>query len=56
MEEYELVRNAAGRLVPTVVNGRKVVPFKGVNKYRPIGRKIMGKCPSGLPAMRVLNQ
>ncbi|KAA0002918.1 MAG: citrate lyase subunit alpha, partial [Thermoplasmata archaeon] len=46
MEEYELVRNAAGRLVPTVVNGRKVVPFKGVNKYRPIGRKASPPIPT----------
>lgn len=46
MEGYELVRNAAGRLVPTVVNGRKVVPFKGVNKYRPNGRKASPPIPT----------
>ncbi len=45
-EEYELVRNAAGRLVPTVVNGRRVVPFKGVNKYRPKGRKAAPPIPT----------
>lgn len=35
----ELVKNAAGRLVPTEVNGKKVIPFKGINKYKPIGNK-----------------
>lgn len=35
----EFVRNAAGRLVPTVVNGVPQVPFMGVGKYRPEGRK-----------------
>ncbi len=29
------VKNAAGRIVPTVVNGIPVIPFRGVNKYRP---------------------
>ena len=37
--EYELVENAAGRLVPTVVNGKEQVPYKGVGKHRPEGRK-----------------
>ncbi len=36
---YEFVRNVAGRLVPTYVNGVKQVPFLGVGKYRPEGRK-----------------
>jgi citrate lyase subunit alpha/citrate CoA-transferase len=35
----KLVKNAAGRLVPTVVNGQKQVPFKGVAKYKPNGKK-----------------
>jgi len=34
-----LVENAAGRLVPTEINGRTAVPFQGVDKYRPTGRK-----------------
>ncbi len=38
-DEYELVENAAGRLVPDVINGRKAIPFMGVNKYKPEGRK-----------------
>lgn len=37
--EYELVENAAGRLVPTIVNGREQVPYKGVGKYVPDGSK-----------------
>ena len=37
--EYELVENAAGRLVPTVVNGKEQVPYRGVGKHRPEGRK-----------------
>ena len=36
---FEFVRNAVGRLVPTYVNGVKQVPFLGVGKYRPEGRK-----------------
>ena len=37
--EYELVENAAGRKVPTVVNGREQVPYKGVGKHVPLGNK-----------------
>lgn len=35
----ELVRNAAGRLVPVEVNGRAVVPYQGVGQHRPQGHK-----------------
>ncbi|MFQ5741469.1 MAG: citrate lyase subunit alpha [Acidobacteriota bacterium] len=35
----DLVRNAAGRLVPSCVNGKAQVPFKGVNGHRPQGNK-----------------
>ena len=34
-----LVKNAIGKLVPTEVNGKPVVPYMGVGKYRPQGRK-----------------
>jgi hypothetical protein len=34
-----LVTNAAGRRVPTVVNGREQVPFQGVGAYAPEGAK-----------------
>ncbi len=35
----KLVKNAVGRMVPTEVNGTPQVPFEGVGKYRPTGRK-----------------
>lgn len=35
----KLVKNAAGRIVPTIINGEEHVPFMGVGKYRPTGRK-----------------
>ncbi len=35
----QLVRNALGRMVPTQVNGSPVIPFKGIGKHRPEGRK-----------------
>ena len=34
-----LVKNAAGRLVPTEVNGQQQIPFRGINKYKPTGDK-----------------
>ena len=40
MKKYDkLVRNAVGRMVPTIVNGEKQVPFMGVGKYIPKARK-----------------
>lgn len=35
----EFVKNAAGRLVPTHINNKEIIPYKGVNKHRPTGRK-----------------
>jgi len=35
----KLIKNSAGRLVPTEINGQKHIPFKGVNKYKPTGGK-----------------
>jgi len=35
----KLVTNAVGRLVPAEINGVPAVPFKGVGKHRPSGRK-----------------
>jgi len=35
----KLVKNALGRLVPTEINGKPVVPFMGVGKYKPNGFK-----------------
>ncbi len=35
----EMVKNAAGRYVPTEVNGQQQIPYAGVGKHRPTGRK-----------------
>ena len=35
----KLVENAAGRMVPVEINGQEAVPFQGVGKHRPQGRK-----------------
>lgn len=35
----KLVKNAVGRMIPTEINGKPAIPFKGVGKHRPIGRK-----------------
>lgn len=35
----ELLKNALSRLVPTSVNGTDAIPYQGVGKYRPSGRK-----------------
>ncbi|GAK59779.1 citrate lyase alpha chain [Candidatus Vecturithrix granuli] len=35
----EFVKNAVGRMIPTEINGKPVIPFQGVGKYRPTGRK-----------------
>jgi citrate lyase subunit alpha/citrate CoA-transferase len=34
-----LILNAAGRLVPDEINGKAVIPYKGVGKYHPTGRR-----------------
>ena len=33
------VINAAGRAVPTEINGKPAIPFMGVGKHRPYGNK-----------------
>lgn len=38
-QELEIVKNAADRRVPTVVNGREQVPFQGVDQHIPTGTK-----------------
>ena len=38
-QNIELVKNAAGRFVPTEINGEKQIPYQGVGKYIPQGRK-----------------
>ncbi len=44
----KLVKNAAGRLVPTEINGESQVPFQGVGKYKPTDRKHAPKITSNL--------
>ncbi len=39
MSDGKLVKNAAGRLVPTLVNGKEQVPYLGVGAYQPTGAK-----------------
>jgi len=38
-QKPELAPNAAGRMVPAMVNGRPQIPYIGVAKYQPRGRK-----------------
>ncbi len=39
MSSVKQVRNAAGRMIPTEVNGKSALPYKGVGKHKPTGRK-----------------
>jgi citrate lyase subunit alpha/citrate CoA-transferase len=38
-ERVELAHNAAGRRVPTMINGKPQIPYLGVGNYQPRGRK-----------------
>lgn len=42
----EWVNNAAGRLVPTEINGKTQIPYQGVGKYKPSGRRYGPPLPS----------
>ena len=42
----ELVKNAVGRLVPTEINGEPAIPFMGIGKYKPEGRRFAPKISS----------
>ncbi len=46
MSNGEFVENAAGRVVPQVINGERHIPYKGVNKHRPTGRKAAPPIPT----------
>jgi len=35
----KFVKNALGRLIPEEINGNPIIPYKGVGKHRPEGRK-----------------
>ncbi len=39
MTQNKMIRNAAGRYVPTELNGEKQIPYMGVGKYIPSGTK-----------------
>ena len=38
MSKEKLIKNAAGRWVLSELNGKSVVPFQGVGKFKPTGR------------------
>jgi citrate lyase subunit alpha/citrate CoA-transferase len=42
----ELVKNAVGRMVPTELNGKPAIPFKGVGAHKPTGKKFAPKIAS----------
>jgi len=41
-----MIKNAAGRMVPDSINGQPAIPFKGVGKHRPQGVKHAPSIPS----------
>ena len=43
----QMIRNAIGREIPEESNGRKNIPYKGVGKHIPSGRKTGPPVPSG---------
>src|ERR1022692_3794138 len=38
-DRIDMVQNAAGRMVPVMVNGKPQIPYLGVGKYQPRGSK-----------------
>ena len=42
----KLVTNAAGRIVPTIINGKPAIPYQGVGKYKPDGFRAAPKISS----------
>ena len=47
MKQYKnIVKNAVGREVPTEINGEEIIPFKGVGKHRPEGRRFAPRLSS----------
>lgn len=41
-----MVKNALGRMIPESINGKEIIPFQGVGKFRPTGRKAMPHIPT----------
>ncbi|MCK9220123.1 MAG: citrate lyase subunit alpha [Bacteroidales bacterium] len=47
MNKYDkLVTNAAGRIVPTEINGKPAIPYMGIGKYKPEGYRAAPKIAS----------
>ncbi|MBI5543224.1 MAG: citrate lyase subunit alpha, partial [Deltaproteobacteria bacterium] len=42
----DIVKNAAGRIVPTAINGQAVIPYQGVGAHKPTGRTASKPIPS----------
>lgn len=42
----DMIKNAAGRMVPDQINGKEAIPFKGIGKHRPEGRKYAPPIPT----------
>ena len=38
-QKLKLIKNKAGRMVPTIINGVQSIPFKGIGKHSPNGVK-----------------
>ncbi len=45
-QNKQLVKNAAGRFVPASINGIPAIPYMGIGKFRPQGRKAAPPIPS----------
>ncbi len=43
----KMVKNAIGREIPAESDGRKNIPFKGIGKHKPVGRKAGPPIPTG---------
>jgi len=44
----KVVKNALGRMVPTIINGTEHVPYMGIGKHRPTGRKHAPYIPTSI--------
>jgi len=42
----KFVKNAVGRMIPEKINGKTVIPFQGVHKYKTTGRRYAPLLPS----------
>ncbi len=42
------IQNAAGRMIPPEINGKPVIPFQGVGKYKPQGYKHAPRIPTNI--------